>query len=116
MKFDNQELENLINQGNTVFIDITADWCITCKANKILVLNNKEFKKLIVDNDIILMKGDWTKPNKEISKFLQNANRYGIPFNALYNSQFPNGIIFSELLSTEDIRLSIRKMQGSYAK
>ena len=116
LKFDNQELENLINQGNTVFIDITADWCITCKANKILVLNNKEFKKLIVDNDIILMKGDWTKPNKEISKFLQNANRYGIPFNALYNSQFPNGIIFSELLSTEDIRLSIRKMQGSYAK
>ena len=116
LNFDNIELQNLINQGNTVFVDITADWCITCKANKILVLNNKEFKSLIRDNKIILMKGDWTKPNDEINKFLQKANRYGIPFNALYNSNFPNGLLYSEILSLKDIRDTVTKLHSSNAK
>ena len=116
LNFDNMELQNLINQGNTVFVDITADWCITCKANKILVLNSKEFKSLIRENKIILIKGDWTKPNDEINKFLQNADRYGIPFNALYNSNFPNGLLYSEILSLEDIKESLTKLHSSNAK
>ena len=116
LNFDNIELQNLINQGNTVFVDITADWCITCKANKILVLNTKEFKNLIRDNNIILMKGDWTKPNNEINKFLQKANRYGIPFNALYNSNFPNGLLYSEILTLKDIRAGVTKLHSSVAK
>ena len=116
LNFDNMELQNLINQGNTVFVDITADWCITCKANKILVLNSKEFKRLIRENKIILMKGDWTKPNDEINKFLQNADRYGIPFNALYNFNFPNGLLYSEILSLEDIKESLKKLHSSNAK
>ena len=116
LNFDNMELQNLISEGNTVFVDITADWCITCKANKILVLNSKEFKRLIRDNKITLMKGDWTKPNDEINKFLQKANRYGIPFNALYNSNFPNGLLYSEILSLEDIKESLIKLHSSNAK
>ena len=116
LNFDNMELQNLVSQGNTVFVDITADSCITCKANKILVLNSKEFKSLIRDNRIILMKGDWTKPNDDINKFLQNANRYGIPFNALYNSNFPNGLLYSEILSLEDIKESLIKLHSSNAK
>ena len=116
LNFDNMELQNLISQGNTVFVDITADWCITCKANKILVLNSKEFKRLIRDNKITLMKGDWTKPNDDINKFLQNANRYGIPFNALYNSNFPSGLLYSEILSLEDIKESLIKLHSSNAK
>ena len=116
LNFDNLELQNLISQGNTVFVDITADWCITCKANKILVLNSKEFKRLIRENKIILMKGDWTKPNDEINKFLQNADRYGIPFNALYNFNFPNGLLYSEILSLEDIKESLTKLHSSNAK
>ena len=116
LKFDNQELQKLINQGNTVFVDITADWCITCKANKILVLNSKEFKSLMKLNKITLMKGDWTKPNDEINKFLQKANRYGIPFNALYNSNFSNGLVYSEILSLKEIRESLLKLHISNAR
>jgi len=116
LKFDNQELQKLINQGNTVFVDITADWCITCKANKILVLNSKEFKSSMKLNKITLMKGDWTKPNDEINKFLQKANRYGIPFNALYNSNFSNGLVYSEILSLKEIRESLLKLHISNAR
>ena len=116
LKFDNQELQELINQGNTVFVDITADWCITCKVNKILVLNSKEFKNLMKSNKIILMKGDWTRPNDEINKFLQKANRYGIPFNALYHTSLSNGLVYSEILLLKEIKESISKLHISNAR
>ena len=116
LKFDNQELQELINQGNKVFVDITADWCITCKVNKLLVLNSKEFKNLMKSNKIILMKGDWTRPNEEINKFLQKANRYGIPFNALYHSSLSNGLVYSEILSLKEIKDSLQKLHSSNAR
>ena len=116
LKFDNQELQELINQGNIVFVDITADWCITCKVNKILVLNSKEFKNLMKSNKIILMKGDWTRPNDEINKFLQKANRYGIPFNALYHTSLSNGLVYSEILLLKKIKESISKLHISNAR
>ncbi len=116
LKFDNKELQELINRGNTVFVDITADWCITCKVNKLLVLNSKEFKNLMKSNKIILMKGDWTRPNEEINKFLQKENRYGIPFNALYHSSFSNGLVYSEILSLKEIKESLQKLHSSNAR
>ncbi|PPR17060.1 MAG: Thiol:disulfide interchange protein DsbD [Alphaproteobacteria bacterium MarineAlpha9_Bin3] len=116
IKFSNKKLLNLIKQEKTVFVDITADWCITCKANKILVLNNSEFKQLILDNEIILMRGDWTQPNKEISDFLHRSNRYGIPFNGIYNTNLINGYLYSEILTLEEIRQSLPKLHSSNAK
>ncbi len=113
INFSNKELLKLINQGDTVFIDITADWCITCKANKILVLNSSEFKKIIIDNKIILMRGDWTQPDKDITDFLHSANRYGIPFNAIFNANLPNGFLYSELLTLEEIRQSLKKLYSN---
>ena len=36
--FDRSEIPKLVSQGKTVFVDVTADWCLTCKDNKTLVL------------------------------------------------------------------------------
>ena len=108
--YNSDSLVNYINMGNTVFIDITADWCVTCKVNKLLVLNSREFKGIAKNNKLILMRGDWTKPNNEITQFLQKSNRYGIPFNAIYNRKFPEGIIFSELLTINEIKDGIQKL------
>jgi len=62
------------------------------------------------------MRGDWTKPDNKITQFLQKSNRYGIPFNALYNIKYPEGIIFSELLTLKEIKDSIKNMHISYAE
>ena len=67
-------------------------------------------------NKIILMKGDWTRPNEEINKFLQKENRYGIPFNALYHSSFSNGLVYSEILSLKEIKESLQKLHSSNAR
>ncbi|MCO4755779.1 MAG: thioredoxin family protein, partial [Bacteriovoracaceae bacterium] len=54
-------------KGEWVFIDFTADWCLTCKVNEKLVLNTDRFSKLVQDNNIKLLLGDWTKRDEKIA-------------------------------------------------
>ena len=104
--FSSIKINELIKE-NIVFVDITADWCATCQFNKVNVLNSDKIKNLFATNKVILVRGDWTKPNKNINKFLNNYNRFGIPFNAFFSSSYPEGLILSELLSEKEINNAI---------
>ena len=103
-------IDSLINK-NIVFLDITADWCATCQFNKYNVVDSKLIQKIFKENEIIKVRGDWTKPNEKIQEYLNKYNRYGIPFNILYNKDFPNGIILSELLTQSEIIKKIELMK-----
>ena len=94
----------LAQEGNIVFVDITADWCITCKVNKKFVLDNPEVIELFKKNNIIFLQLDWTKPNDKIKEFLAHKGRYGLPYNEIYSPSLINGKILPELLTTETIR------------
>ena len=94
----------LAQEGKTVFVDITADWCITCKVNKKFVLDNPEVIEMFKKNNIILLQLDWTKPNDKIKEFLAHKGRYGLPYNEIYSPSLINGKILPELLTTEIIR------------
>ena len=97
------ELNEYIHSNSIVFVDISADWCATCQFNKINVINSSKIKEIFEKNNIIKLRGDWTKPNKQIENFLQQHNRYGIPLNVMYSSSYPEGIILSELLTIKEI-------------
>ena len=102
---DNISLPNqLVKEGKTVFIDITADWCLTCKVNKIFVIDTQEVSELFKKNNVIILRLDWTKPNEKIKQFLALKGRYGIPFNEIYSPLIPDGKIFPELLTVKVIR------------
>ena len=102
---NNIELPNqLARQGKIVFIDITADWCLTCKVNKFLVTDTKDVKELFQKHKVTVLRLDWTKPNYEIKRFLSRKGRYGIPFNEIYGPSLPNGKIFPELLNQDTIK------------
>ncbi len=94
----------LVKEGKTVFIDITADWCLTCKVNKIFVIDTKEVSELFKKNNVIILRLDWTKPNEKIKQFLAFKGRYGIPFNEIYSPIIPNGKIFPEILTIKVIK------------
>ncbi len=72
-------LEELRYNKQAVFINLTADWCITCLANEKLALNSKRFKKALQDNNIYYLKGDWTNRNPEITHLLGKFGRNGVP-------------------------------------
>ena len=108
--FNQTLIENLINEEKIVFVDITADWCITCQYNKQKVINTKEIKDLFEKFQVVQIKGDWTLPNKEIENFLNSYNKFGIPFNIIYGKNSKEGIIFSELLTKKEIKKALNKL------
>ena len=97
--FDEARIPGLIAQGNTVFVDVTADWCITCQVNKGLVLSRGKVLAKLQDPNVVIMQADWTRPDPVISDFLARHDRFGIPFNAVYGLGAPKGVVLPELLS-----------------
>lgn len=99
--FDPEVIPALVRSGKIVFVDVTADWCITCQVNKRLVLERGRMLELMRSPDVVAMQGDWTRPNDEIASYLASFGRYGIPFNAVYGPRAPEGYALPELLTPE---------------
>lgn len=100
--FDQQEALSLASNGNQVFVDVTAEWCFTCKINKTLVLDSDAVGEAFAEHEVTAMRADWTSPDARIARFLGEFGRSGIPFYVLYR---PDGTthVFSEILSTREV-------------
>ncbi len=90
----------LVAEGRTVFVDVTADWCVTCIVNKRAVLDQEPVASRLSSEDMVLMRGDWTTPDTAIAAYLSGFGRYGIPFNAVYGAGAPEGVPLPELLTS----------------
>jgi suppressor for copper-sensitivity B len=99
--FDEEQIRPLVEQGKTVVVDVTADWCLTCKANKLLVLDTADIHALLTKPDVYAMKADWTERDETIAKFLMKYGRYGIPFNIVFGPGAPDGVVLPELLTAQ---------------
>ncbi|MEI8396810.1 MAG: protein-disulfide reductase DsbD domain-containing protein [Rhodospirillaceae bacterium] len=105
LRFDPTELQTKVAAGQVVFVDVTADWCLTCIANKRLVLDRPEVAARLHDpaGSVVTMRADWTRPDPAISAYLASFGRYGVPFNAVYGPGAPEGLALPELLNSEAV-------------
>ena len=101
--FDAAALGEAVAAGRTVFVDVTADWCVTCKVNKTLVLDAEPVRGRLHAPPVLAMRADWTRPDPAISAYLASFDRYGIPFNAVYGPRAPGGIALPELLRADAV-------------
>ncbi len=92
------------DDNELIFLNFTADWCITCKVNESVALNSEEVKALIKQKNIRYLEADWTRKNEVIAKKLEEFGRSGVPLYLLYPST-GEPIILPEIL-TEDILLN----------
>ena len=97
--FDRTEISRQVADGKTVFVDVTADWCLTCKLNKRAVIDRGPVAQHLAASGAVAMRGDWTRPDPAIGAYLASFGRYGIPFDAVYGPGAPNGIALPELLT-----------------
>jgi len=111
LEFDEQQIQQKVREGRVVLVDVTADWCITCKFNKINVLHSKELVLMVKTGEFIGMRGDITKPNPKIMEFMRKHGRFAIPFNIVYGPNAPEGILTSELLNKDDLIKLIQQAQ-----
>jgi suppressor for copper-sensitivity B len=110
--FDRSRIAGLVGEGKTVFVDVTADWCVNCKFNRWLVLDRSPVRERLAEPGTVAMIADWTRPDPAIATYLMSYGRYGIPFNAVYGPGAPEGIALSELLSAEDVLRALERAQG----
>jgi suppressor for copper-sensitivity B len=110
--FEESRIGALVAQGRTVIVDVTADWCITCLANKTLVLDRPEMKQAFATGNVVAMRADWTRPDEAVSRYLAKFGRYGIPFNAVYGPKAPEGILLPELLSRDAVLDALKRAGG----
>lgn len=106
-------IENHIADGKVVFINVTADWCITCKANKIGVLLQDPVYGTLHHSNVVAMEGDWTVPSQSVTSYLQENGRFGVPFNIVYGPKAPNGIPLPTILTDESVISAIETANGS---
>jgi suppressor for copper-sensitivity B len=101
--FARADIAQRVSRGEVVFVDVTADWCVTCKANKALVLEREPVLSALAEIGVTPMQADWTRPDEKILRYLERFNRFGIPFNAVYGPGAPEGIVLSEILSSQAV-------------
>jgi thiol:disulfide interchange protein len=86
--------------GTPVFVDMTADWCVTCKANEHTVLDTQAFRDLLQRTGAVYMKGDWTDVNPTISAFLQQYHSPGVPLYVVFPKHNGAGQQLSTVLTS----------------
>ncbi|AHM74996.1 protein-disulfide reductase DsbD family protein [Yersinia hibernica] len=91
-------IKKALTEHKSVFVDVTADWCVTCKVNKIHVLMRDDVQQALQAPDVVALRGDWTHPSADITAFLRERGSVAIPFNQIYGPQQPQGVVLSPLL------------------
>jgi suppressor for copper-sensitivity B len=110
--FDRGQIEQLVSDGRVVFVDVTADWCLTCKLNEQLVIATPTVSARLSAPGVVAMRADWTRPSTVISAYLRGFGRYGIPFNAVYGPAAPHGLALSEILTSDQVLAALREAAG----
>lgn len=101
-----EAIHQALAENKRVFIDVTADWCVTCKANKYNVLLRDDVQKALSEPDVVALRGDWTKPSEQITQFLKQRGQVAVPFNQIYGPCNKEGEILPPLLN-KDLMLTI---------
>jgi len=96
-----EKLASLRAAGTPVFVDMTADWCVTCKANEHTVLDTQAFRDLLQRTGAVYMKGDWTDVNPTISAFLQQYHSPGVPLYVVFPKHGGAGQQLSTVLTSD---------------
>jgi len=98
-KFTPERLASELQQGHPIFIDFTAEWCITCKFNESTVLETGAVRAAFSEHQIVKLKADWTNGDPAITKLLKQFGRPGVPLYVLYPGGTAQPYVFPELLT-----------------
>ena len=88
-------------EGRVVFVDMTADWCVTCKANEKAVLGRENFRASMQQSDAVFMQGDWTNVDPAITEFLEAHQAVGVPLYVVFPSDGGEGEVLPTVLTQE---------------
>jgi thiol:disulfide interchange protein DsbD len=104
-----QRLAELRGSEQAVFINLSADWCITCLVNEKVAMGDS-FYQALENNNIAYLKGDWTHKDPEITKLLNQYNRNGVPLYLLFPKGSGSAQILPQLLSKSSLIVTLNQV------
>ncbi|MGB9097486.1 protein-disulfide reductase DsbD family protein [Erwinia sp.] len=107
-----QAITDALASNKRVFIDVTADWCITCKANKFNVLMRPDVQQALQAEDVVALRGDWSRPSAAINTFLKRRGSVAVPFNQVYGPGDRQGTVLSPLLDRQQLLTALSHAKG----
>jgi thiol:disulfide interchange protein DsbD len=110
-QFSQDSFEKVIASGRPVFIDFTADWCITCKSNERFVIDTPRVRQEFTKRNVVVLKADWTNGDPVITEILKQHGRVGVPMYLVYpgGSKDRKPVLLPELLTTQFIIDALNK-------
>lgn len=98
--FSRKRLAELRAAGTPVFVDFTADWCLTCKVNEKVAINTEPVAAAFKRHQVVMLTGDWTTGDPEITRFLVEHGRNSIPYYQYY-APGKEGRVLPQLLTAD---------------
>ena len=109
-KFSPELVKKYRTEKKPVFIDFSAEWCLTCKTNENTVLFTKDIQNAFHKRGVQLLAGDNTKKDKIIGEWLRRFNRAGVPLYIFYLPDEEKPIVLPELITKEMVMNVLRKL------
>lgn len=98
LAFNQKQLDELRSKQD-VFVYFTADWCLTCKVNEKTSIDRQDVQAAFKQNNIVTMIGDWTNGDSQITEFLSQHGRSGVPLYLWYKKGVEKPIFLPQVLS-----------------
>ena len=106
--FTPQRLSRLLAESKPVFVNLTAAWCVTCLVNERVALDTEAVRKAFAERGIVPLRGDWTNQNPEITQFLQQLGRSGVPLYLLYTGK-SEPVLLPQILTVATVLDALQK-------
>lgn len=100
-------VKELTEQNMPIFVDFTADWCVTCKVTEATVINRNNMKNLFAKYNVIPLKADWTNYDPAITAALAEHNRKGVPLYLLYLPNTEKPVVLPQLVSYGKVKQAL---------
>ncbi len=102
--FSASRLQQIIdNPQQAAFVNMTADWCVTCLVNEQVALSSERFANALKDNDVVYLKGDWTRRDERITAYLAEFERNGVPLYVAYPRNGDPPRVLPQVLTPEGV-------------
>lgn len=111
--FTPERLAALRAEGRPVFVNLTADWCVTCKVNERTALASDRVRAAFRDSGVVYLKGDWTKRDAVIAATLAEHGRSGVPLYLLYAPGADEPKILPQLLTEGAVVRALQQARRS---
>jgi thiol:disulfide interchange protein len=96
-------------EGRAVFVDFTADWCLSCKANERVALSGEQFAARLRETGTVAMKADWTSADARVTEALASFGRSGVPLYVVYPADpAREPVVLPQLLTPDLVAEALR--------